>query len=158
MERLDVAVVGAGVSGLAAARELGRQGLRVAVFECSRPARASSIRSGRPSAELTGRKPEEIAGSAFRALAEQLGISRRRVESRAEGFWLHDWNADPLSRGAYSYARVGGSKAAKALSKPVEGTLFFAGEATDAEGRTGTVEGAIATGLRAAKQIGRRGR
>jgi len=48
---------------------------------------------------------------------------------------------------------VGGSKAAKHLSKPVEGTLFFAGEATDANGRTGTVEGAIATGLRAAKQI-----
>ena len=108
---------------------------------------------GPPAAELAGKKTEEIAGSAFRALAEELGISRRRVESRVEGFWLHDWNADPLARGAYSYARVGGSKAAKALSKPVEGTLFFAGEATDAEGRTGTVEGAIATGLRAAKQI-----
>ncbi|HEX6863196.1 MAG TPA: FAD-dependent oxidoreductase [Thermoanaerobaculia bacterium] len=33
MERLDVAVVGAGVAGLAAARELARKGFRVAVFE-----------------------------------------------------------------------------------------------------------------------------
>jgi monoamine oxidase len=111
---------------------------------------------GPPSMEMTGKKPEDVAASAFRALAEQLGISRRRVESRVENFWLHDWNADPFSRGAYSYARVGGSKTAKNLSKPVEGTLFFAGEATDIEGRTGTVEGAIATGLRAAKQVGRR--
>lgn len=111
---------------------------------------------GPPAAELTGKKMEDVAGSALRGLAGQLGISRRRIESRVEGFWLHDWNADPFARGAYSYARVGGSKAARTLSKPVERTLFFAGEATDAEGRTGTVEGAIATGLRAAKQIVRR--
>lgn len=108
---------------------------------------------GPPAAELTGKDPEEIAATAFQGLAEKLGISRRRVESRVEGFWLLDWDSDPFARGAYSYARVGGSEAAKTLSKPVEGTLFFAGEATDAEGRTGTVEGAIATGLRAAKQV-----
>jgi monoamine oxidase len=35
----------------------------------------------------------------------------------------------------------------------VSGTLFFAGEATDEEGRTGTVHGAIATGERAARQV-----
>ena len=108
---------------------------------------------GPPSLELTGKTPEAVAAVAFRALAEQTGLSRRRIESRVEGLWLHDWNADPFARGAYSYARVGGSEAAKALAKPVEKTLYFAGEATDAEGRTGTVEGAIATGLRAAKQI-----
>ncbi|HKI03104.1 MAG TPA: NAD(P)/FAD-dependent oxidoreductase [Thermoanaerobaculia bacterium] len=116
---------------------------------------------GPPSTELTGRltgkSPEDVAASAFRALAEQIGISRRRIESRVEGFWLHDWTGDPFSRGAYSYARVGGSRAAKDLSKPFKGTLFFAGEATDTKGRTGTVEGAIATGLRAAKQICRQG-
>jgi len=110
---------------------------------------------GPPSLAFTGKEPAEVAAAAFRALAEQTGISRRRIASRVEGFWLHDWNGDPFSRGAYSYARVGGSHAAKTLSKPVSGTLFFAGEATDAEGRTGTVEGAIATGLRAAKQIRR---
>jgi monoamine oxidase len=111
---------------------------------------------GPPAAELTGKKPEEVAARAFRDLAEQSGISRRRIESRVEGLWLHDWNGDPFARGAYSYARVGGSKAAKSLARPVEGTLFFAGEATDTGGRIGTVEGAIATGLRAAKQVATR--
>lgn len=38
-------------------------------------------------------------------------------------------------------------------ARPVEGTLFFAGEAAGAEGRNGTVEGALASGLRAAKQV-----
>jgi monoamine oxidase len=108
---------------------------------------------GPPAAKLAGKKPEEIAALALRDLAGHLGISRRRVESRVLDTWLHDWDGDPFARGAYSYALVGGAEAAKTLARPVEGTLFFAGEATDAEGRTGTVEGALATGLRAARQV-----
>jgi monoamine oxidase len=109
---------------------------------------------GPPAKSLAGRTREEIKSTALAALAEQLGVSTRRVKSRVLGAWSHDWDADPHSRGAYSYARVGGAEAAKTLARPVEGTLFFAGEATDVEGRTGTVEGAIATGLRAARQVG----
>jgi monoamine oxidase len=108
---------------------------------------------GPPAAELSRRKPAEIEAAILRLLAEHLGISRQRIASRLEGIWSHDWNADPFSRGAYSYARVGGSGAAWELARPVEKTLFFAGEATDEEGRTGTVEGAIATGRRAARQV-----
>jgi monoamine oxidase len=47
---------------------------------------------------------------------------------------------------------VGGLSAQRALARPCEGTLFFAGEATDAE-EMGTVAGAIASGRRAARQI-----
>jgi monoamine oxidase len=108
---------------------------------------------GPPAAEMARKKPAEIESAALRVLAEHLGISRRRITSRLEGIWSHDWDADSFSRGAYSYARVGGSEGAKQLARPVEKTLFFAGEATDEGGRTGTVEGALATGLRAAKQV-----
>ncbi len=110
---------------------------------------------GPPAADLSRRGPQEIQDLALRALAENLGISHRRVSSRVLAAWSHDWDGDPFARGAYSYARVGGSKAAAALARPVEGTLFFAGEAADAAGRTGTVEGALATGLRAARQVSR---
>jgi monoamine oxidase len=41
------------------------------------------------------------------------------------------------------------------LARPLAGTLFFAGEATDTEGATGTVHGAIASGRRAARQVQR---
>jgi len=110
---------------------------------------------GPPAAALAGKNTDEIAATALRALADNLGISHRRISSRVLAAWSHDWESDPFSRGAYSYARVGGSRAAAALARPVEGTLFFAGEATDAAGRTGTVEGALATGLRAARQVSR---
>ena len=66
---------------------------------------------------------------------------------------MHDWQADPFSRGAYSYAAVGGMDAAKTLGTPVANTLYFAGEATNGDGYNGTVHGAIATGLRAAKEL-----
>lgn len=50
---------------------------------------------------------------------------------------------------------MGGNDAVKDLARPIEKTLYFAGEAADVEGRTGTVEGAIGSGLRAAAAVGR---
>ena len=65
----------------------------------------------------------------------------------------HDWSRDPLSRGAYSYVTVGGREARAELARPLDGTLFFAGEATAAGGEGGTVNGAFETGRRAAMEV-----
>ena len=108
---------------------------------------------GPPAANLAGRAEDELLDIALGPLARSLGISRRRLRARVEDMWTHDWDRDPFARGAYSYARVGGTGSGQALARPVEGTLFFAGEATDARGGSGTVEGAIVTGLRAARQV-----
>jgi monoamine oxidase len=70
-----------------------------------------------------------------------------------EAAWMHDWVHDPLARGAYSYQLVDGADAPAALARPIRGTLFFAGEATDSGGATGTVHGAISSGRRAARQL-----
>ena len=43
--------------------------------------------------------------------------------------------------------------APRMLGEPVEGTLFFAGEATDLDGQNGTVHGAMASGRRAAGEV-----
>jgi monoamine oxidase len=67
--------------------------------------------------------------------------------------YFHDWAADPFSRGAYSYVAVGGISARKHLAKPIENTLFFAGEALDTSGQASTVAGALASGQRAARQL-----
>jgi monoamine oxidase len=47
---------------------------------------------------------------------------------------------------------VGGASAPDALKRPVAGTLFFAGEATEGQ-KSGTVPGAIASGRRAARAV-----
>jgi monoamine oxidase len=64
----------------------------------------------------------------------------------------HDWDSDPLSRGAYSYALAGGATATQRLARPVDDTLFFAGEAPACADR-GTVEGALRSGFRAARHV-----
>jgi monoamine oxidase len=47
---------------------------------------------------------------------------------------------------------VGGRGARRKLGRPVAGTLYFAGEATD-ETEAGTVAGALRSGTRAAREI-----
>ena len=65
---------------------------------------------------------------------------------------MHDWSRDPFARGAYSYVTVGGAGARAALAAPLEDTVFFAGEATATGGQSGTVDGALETGERAAAE------
>jgi monoamine oxidase len=95
---------------------------------------------------------ERIEDIALSELANAFGMRRGRVEALVESIHTHDWTHDGCTRGAYSYVGVGGSDAAARLARPVRGTLFFAGEATDSE-NTGTVEGAIASGLRVCRQV-----
>lgn len=92
---------------------------------------------------------------ALDSLATLFSMSRAEIDRYLDSAHTHDWQADPFSRGAYSYAAVGGKNAHAALARPLKGTLFFAGEATSGD-QTGTVAGAIATGKRAAKEVANR--
>lgn len=109
--------------------------------------------SGGPSARSLSHRPRrEVVRDALTSLAAFLGVGPDDLAKRLDRATIADWQADPFSRGAYSYAGVGGADARAALARPVEGTLFFAGEATHA-GQSGTVAGAIASGYRAAGEI-----
>jgi monoamine oxidase len=88
-------------------------------------------------------------------LARVFGMHRRRARGLVESVHFHDWSRDRNFRGAYSYTGVGGSYAPRTLARPVHDLIFIAGEATDS-GSSGTVEGAIASGMRAARQAMRR--
>jgi len=103
--------------------------------------------------ELASLDEEQIVDRALAALTRQFKLQRRDANRLVTAAWTHNWEADPYTRGAYSYVVVGGDDAPAKLARPLRRTLFFAGEASDPEGRTGTVHGAIATGHRAAKQV-----
>jgi len=109
--------------------------------------------TGGPTAARLSPLRDALTERALAALSRNFGPSAARLRRRLRGAWHHDWEHDPFARGAYSYALVGGHDAARRLARPVRGTLFFAGEATDTAGSTGTVHGAIASGERAAKQV-----
>jgi monoamine oxidase len=64
-----------------------------------------------------------------------------------------DWGEDPCSRGGYCYPNASDAELRTAWARPVEDTLFFAGDAA-AERHPATVHGAIESGLRAARDVG----
>src|SRR5437660_2367785 len=102
---------------------------------------------------LAGLSEAQRVRAALHALSQILEVDPVRMQQALRGGFSHDWQADPFSRGAYSYAAVGGSRAGAELGAPLDGTLFFAGEATQSDGQNATVHGAIVSGRRVAKEV-----
>lgn len=114
---------------------------------------------GPAAARLRGREPGDIARAALWSLCGTLGESPATVRPLVQAWRVADWGADPFAAGAYSFVPIGATDAQAELAAPVADTLFFAGEATETEGHSGTVHGALATGRRAADELlSRRGR
>ena len=99
------------------------------------------------------RELEDAGDGAFAAqsideIAGLLGNDiRRKLKPLAESRWAHD----PFARGAYSHALPGHAGDRAVLAAPVDGRLFFAGEATSPNFFT-TAHGARDSGERAAKE------
>lgn len=107
---------------------------------------------GRHANALASVRANERIDLAIRGFASALDMPFAAMASAVSSVHSFDYDADPLTRGAYSYTRAGGMGAAAELATPFRDRLFFAGEATDADNE-GTVAGAIASGLRAAREI-----
>jgi len=108
---------------------------------------------GAPAAEVCAEDGEtSILKHSISSLARMLNMRPRKVHDELESWFVHDWQADSFSRGAYSYLPVHGLKAQRALIEPLDSTVFFAGEAT-AVGHVGTVHGAIVSAKRVADQL-----
>jgi monoamine oxidase len=102
--------------------------------------------------QLLAEEPPSRLERSLVALSEVLAVPRRELEEQLDASASQDWRADPFARGAYSYIGVDGTGAPRSLARPVDGTLFFAGEATNGE-QIGTVAGALASGRRAAREV-----
>ena len=89
------------------------------------------------------------------AIAELDEAFGGKIASRLfEAGHVADWGKEPFVRGLYSYPMATTTEAHReALAAPLDGKIFFAGEATDLLGHTGTVHGAVESGWRAADQI-----
>jgi monoamine oxidase len=94
----------------------------------------------------------EVVEQALDDFGATLRIPPTRLEGAVDHWHYHDYSRDPFARGAYSYTKLGGSRAADTLATPLGDVLYFAGEATDAE-YEGSIAGALRSGERAAHQI-----
>jgi monoamine oxidase len=109
---------------------------------------------GPKAARLTGASKKTLVAAAIRAVA--AAFQKEKPGEQLDSALVQDWQADPCSRGGYSYVLVGGEGARERLAEPLEDTLFFAGEATDLE-EAGTVAGALRSGARAAREVQKKG-
>jgi monoamine oxidase len=93
------------------------------------------------------------------AVAELVGLLGSDFARRVKPIGLHPWGVDPFARGSYSCALPGQAECRGVLAAPVDGRLFFAGEACSRHDFS-TAHGAYLTGIAAAEQAiaARRGR
>ncbi len=142
-------------SGLGEAA-LGPAGPGFPVFWVNRRAPVPLITawSGGPAAlEFQGLSIDKLVHLATQNLARLFGLTAEAIASLVTRAYFHDWLGDPFSGGAYSYVAAGGLAVAERFARPVEDTVWFAGEATASEGHWGTVHGAFSSGIRAAREI-----
>jgi monoamine oxidase len=117
-----------------------------------RPFGQSSIEGffgGRFAKELEDAGDGAIAAQSIDEIVGFLGNDfRRKLKPLSESRWAHD----PFARGSYSHALPGHASDRAVLAAPVDGRLFFAGEATSPHFFS-TAHGARDSGERAAKDV-----
>lgn len=90
-----------------------------------------------------------LAAQSIDELVALLGSDyRRKLKPIGESRWAHD----PFALGSYSHALPGHADAREVLAAPLDGRLFFAGEATSPNFFS-TAHGAQESGVRAAKEV-----
>jgi monoamine oxidase len=97
--------------------------------------------------------PKRVFEQARRSLAEIFGCDAEALSRAIVDWRTHDWTADPLTRGAYSFSVAGMEHVPQKMARPVDRTLFFAGEAVAEALDLGTVHGTLTSGERAAREI-----
>ncbi len=104
---------------------------------------------GRFAQELEDAGDGAIAAHSIDEIVSFLGNDyRRKLKPLKESRWAHD----PFARGSYSHALPGHAGQRAVLAAPVDGRLFFAGEATSPNFFS-TAHGARDSGERAAEEV-----
>jgi monoamine oxidase len=110
--------------------------------------------NGGPKAAVLAKAPQdELLQTGLQTLSILIRCKINDLASKLESVHYHNWHTDPFSAGSYSYVTAGGFELSQTVGRPVEKTLWFAGEAMASEGYWGTVHGALASGRRAAAEI-----
>jgi len=87
---------------------------------------SSLILAGKNGAELADKGASAMTDCALDWVSDMFGSSVKKSIVRTQAF---SWNKQPWTLGALSSGNPGALEARKALAEPVNGVLWFAGEA-----------------------------
>jgi monoamine oxidase len=102
---------------------------------------------------LSNVSDDTILNKALQSLAAIFSLPIIKLQEMLVGSFVFNWQQDPFSLGGYSYDTVESAAAKKLLNRPLDNTLFFAGEALYTGAHNATVEAALQSGEAAAQKI-----
>jgi monoamine oxidase len=108
---------------------------------------------GGPKAFSLPKEPAQQYKIALQCLSSMLELKYEETESLLMEWHIADWVNDPFCLGAYAYAMPGSVEARSLLNKPIEETIFFAGEAISEGESMGTVEAAFESAEQVVKRV-----
>jgi monoamine oxidase len=109
---------------------------------------------GGPKALSDAEKPNDFfLSKALESLSEIFNIPVKDLEKRLKGSSILNWKNIPWTRGAYTYAKVGYKEFKERWRKPVDGNIYFAGEAYYEGIHPGTVEASIVSARETAGRL-----
>jgi monoamine oxidase len=115
----------------------------------------SGWKGGPAAADLSNKTDEEILQIALSSLSDIFKIPVPELQQKVIASKVFNWLAAEYTKGAYSYSLPSSKKARKLLNKPVDNTIFFAGEALYTDESGGTVEAALINGKEVADKAQR---
>ncbi|MCW3093913.1 MAG: amine oxidase [Ferruginibacter sp.] len=108
---------------------------------------------GPTAAAISNDTDEEILEKAMASLSAIFNKDIPDLKKDLAQSWVFNWQKNEFAMGGYSYPTLHSKDAKTILTTPIEGTLFFAGEALYSGDHPGTVEAALVSAIRAAKII-----
>jgi len=97
--------------------------------------------------------PDELLSEALTSLNHIFKMDIEELKARLIAWNIVNWTTDAFTLGSYSYDTVGAPAAREILNKPLDDTLFFAGEYLYDGPAMGTVEAALASGAEVAEKL-----
>ncbi len=109
---------------------------------------------GGPSAEACAAETDDyFLRKALETLSAIFSVSVQNLKNKLKDHYIFNWKKEPWTRGAYSYGAIGYKQSKAVYSQPVDGKIYFTGEAAYSGSFPGTVEAAVVSGLMTAAQI-----
>ncbi|HMJ71383.1 MAG TPA: NAD(P)/FAD-dependent oxidoreductase [Cyclobacteriaceae bacterium] len=96
---------------------------------------------------------EILMDEAVKALGYIFDCREDVLRSHIRAVKVINWMEDPFARGAYAYKTVETPAAIEVLTKPLNDTVYFAGEAYHSGPEMGTVEAALVSGENTARSM-----
>jgi monoamine oxidase len=103
--------------------------------------------------ELENKDDKTILELALQSLSNVFKKPVPELKQLLTASMVANWIKDPFAKGGYSYSMIESSKSQKLFSKPIDNTIYFAGEAFYDGPSPGTVEAALVSGKNVVEKI-----